>query len=85
MSKIILDASDAIKLAKKLHQFDISTIGFTAAEEMVNDFLNTVETIDRFNRIAAGTQFGMNIGMSAKSVEVEEETMTWICVILERI
>lgn len=82
MGKIILEAGDAITLAAKLRC--VPELEISDGKEMVDSFLNRVETTHRFNEIVSGIRFGMQIGMEAQGVEVDEETLTWICVMLEK-
>lgn len=82
MGKIILKADDAINLAAKLS--NLPYLEISDANEMVDSFLNRVETVRRFNKVASRIRVGMKIGMEAQGVEVDEETLTWICVLLEK-
>jgi len=82
MGKIILEAGDAIDLAKKLN--GLPDLEIEGGKELVDNFLNRIETVERFNKSVSRMRFGMRMGMEVDGVEVDEETLTWICVMLEK-
>lgn len=78
MSKITLNGSDAVVLAKKLS--GLPPLEFTPGKELVDAFINRCDTISRFNNI----YFNRRIGFEVQSIDVDEETMLWICTIMEK-
>lgn len=79
MGKIILEGKDAILLAGELNS--LPELELSGASEMVDAFIDRVETTTRYN--TAIDKLGYAMGPVAY-VEVDEETLTWICVMLEK-